>query len=196
MGSSSFQIDLTEVRTAARTIRRAVDDLDLATRNLEAAVQRVSAAHFGTDPLGRALQGESSGVGGLLQHQQRVVEGIRTYLRNSSKLSDNLMLMCDRHAENDAATASELRRIEGDAPSEPMQPLLAGVRAPGPEFDAVRPTPRIGTVVTDTPVTEAPTGTEPELTAYHDPDTPDLDYNRPPGPFIVGRAVGSSRREL
>ncbi|MCD0484206.1 hypothetical protein LO771_17850 [Streptacidiphilus sp. ASG 303] len=184
MSSPSFRIDLTEVRTAALTIRRAVDDLDLATRALEAAVQRVTAAHYGTDPLGRALQGEGSGVGGLPQHQEKVLQGIRHYLRNSSRLSDNLLLMCERHAENDAETAALLRRIHRGEPERPAVAAAAQTAAeplpadgPGPAL----PRPRIGTVVTDAPLPDAapepPDAPEPDLVDYQDPGQPDLHYN-------------------
>lgn len=188
MSSPSFEIDTTEVRTAAVAIRRAVDDLDVATRTLEAAVQRVAAGQYGTDPLGMALQGQGSGVGGLAQHQQRVLQGIRQYLENSAQLADNLVLMCERHAENDAETATALRRILGGTAEQPLvvaspriaaQPLLAPEAATAP----LVPTPRIGTVVTDglpAQPSEPAVPADLQEPGYHDPGQPDLHYNDRP----------------
>jgi hypothetical protein len=199
VSGKSFRIDVPEVRSAAHSIRRAVDDLDLATRNLEAAVRRVSGAHYGADPLGRALQGEGSGVGGLAQHQERVLQGIRKYLDNSSQMSDNLLLMCEQHAQNDAETAARLRRILETAQREPTvtaSPMIDRtvatsprhvVRGPlevtdvGPGPIATRPL-HIGTTVPTEPA-------EPLLTSYHDPDQPDLQYNDRAGAYRSERPV-------
>ncbi|WP_055588788.1 hypothetical protein [Peterkaempfera griseoplana] len=223
MSSPSFEIDTTEVRAAAVGIRRAVDDLDQATRTLEAAVQRVTGAHYGTDPLGMSLQGQGSGVGGLAQHQQRVLQGIRQYLNNSAQLADNLVLMCDRHAENDAETAAQLRRILDGGDTESLtaasprlaaEPVLAPLTAATPQLPL---RPRIGTVVTQAqpleplqplhaslplePLEPLQQGVPVELQepGYHDPDQPDLDYNDRPNRGDVERPTaggGGSHRML
>jgi len=113
MSSGSFWIDLQEVEAAARKIESIVRELESDTARVETAVLRVPLTAYGTDQLGTALLGGGSGVGGLVEHQQLAIEGIRRYLRNSAAMAENLMLMCRRHRETDGANAAEFR--DGDA---------------------------------------------------------------------------------
>ncbi|WP_377273846.1 hypothetical protein [Peterkaempfera sp. SMS 1(5)a] len=144
MSSESFQVDLNEVSNSADVIRRAVEELAQATSTLQAAMQRVTEAHLGHDAVGRVLKGESSGIGGITQHQDRVIKGIRDYLDNSTKVSDNLLLMCRRYAESDDEVATSLKQIHSDSNTGvASSTLLNGQVVASPE-QPLRP--RIGTV--------------------------------------------------
>ncbi|MFI6850119.1 hypothetical protein OG535_04480 [Kitasatospora sp. NBC_00085] len=115
MSNGEFRIDLKEVEAAARKIRSLVAELEPHTVKVETAVRGVSRAAYGTDPVGSALLGGGSGVGGLVEHQQQAVEAIRRYLRNSAAMADNLLLMCRHYREADDGHAAELLGILGGA---------------------------------------------------------------------------------
>ncbi|MCX5213453.1 hypothetical protein OG689_30010 [Kitasatospora sp. NBC_00240] len=120
MSSGSFRIEIQEVEAAARRIQAAVRELEPPAGTVGTAVGRVSRAAYGTDPLGVALLGDGRGADGLVGHQERALDGIRRYLRNSAAMAENLLLMCREYREADAGHAAELEGIlRGAAPAPP-----------------------------------------------------------------------------
>jgi ABC-type transporter Mla subunit MlaD len=183
MSGDAFQIDLDVVEASAQQIQRMLDDLQDRTARLRAVVQQITEVAYGTDPLGKALTGGSSGVGGLPQHQQQVLAGIEDYLQNTAAMAQNLLTMCQRYRATDEQHAAALRAIGGPDLQPPPEPV---------------PTPTASTVAASTvaePVTD-PGWSTPTEVAYDDPDKPDLgpDPSEPP-PFLwLGTAGGPAPR--
>ncbi|WP_371493544.1 hypothetical protein OG871_38720 [Kitasatospora sp. NBC_00374] len=141
MSSGEFRIDLQEVEAAARKIRSLVAELEPHTAEVEAAVQGVSRAEYGTESVGAALLGGGSGVGGLVEHQKQAVEGIRRYLQNSAAMADNLLLMCRHYREADDGHAAELLGILGEAGGQAAGGQAPGVQTPGVQTPGVQALP-------------------------------------------------------
>ncbi|GAA2227771.1 MULTISPECIES: hypothetical protein [Kitasatospora] len=156
MSGNSFQIDLDVVEGAAQQIQRMLEDLQAPTAKLQAVVKQITEVAYGTDPLGHALTGGTSGVGGLPQHQDEVLAGIQEYLQNSAVMAQNLLTMCQRYRETDDQQAAQLRAIGG--PDMPPAPVSAPVAPVAP----------VAAPVTD-PGWRAPTGV-----VYQDPNAPAL----------------------
>ncbi|MER8186421.1 hypothetical protein [Kitasatospora sp. NPDC094015] len=170
MAAAEFRIDLSEVETAARLIRGMVDDLEAPTNHLEAVVKQIRPSVYGTDLLGKALQGGGSSVGGLADHQEQVLTGIRAFLKNSAAMAQNLRVMCDNHRATDDLHASDLTRVLDGAGAPAAPPALpAPGAAPGPA---------------PAPVTAPGSG-------YQGAAAPELTYNTPrphdPAPHGGGR---------
>ncbi|MFG2823976.1 hypothetical protein ACGFX4_31680 [Kitasatospora sp. NPDC048365] len=207
MAGESVWIDLDEVQASAKTIMGLLKELEGPANQLEAVFKQVQASVYGTDLLGKSLQGSGSSVGGLAQHQEQVLEGIRVLMRNASAMGENLLTMAARHSSNDEQVASALSGISGTGamPASPVAmslpsgtvptlPTRVGVSLPDevataplampvgrtlPDLDPVAPPPPVAPVS----VPDAGVG-------YHDPDAPDLDYNDHPNPLFVDRPHG------
>lgn len=141
MSSGEFRIDLQEVEAAARKIRSLVAELEPHTAEVEAAVQGVSRSAYGTDPVGAALLGGGSVAGGLVEHQQQAVEGIRRYLRNSAAMADNLLLMCRHYREADDGHAAELLGILGESGGQSPGGQAPGAQVPDGRVPGVQALP-------------------------------------------------------
>ena len=127
MAEESVYIDLDEVQSSAKAIMGLLKELEGPANQLEAAVKQVQDSVYGADVLGKSLQGSGSSVGGLGQHQEQVLAGIRVLMQNATAMGDNLLTMAARHEANDQLHAAELTRIGGTAttPAAPGQ-LFAG----------------------------------------------------------------------
>ncbi|BAJ31810.1 MULTISPECIES: hypothetical protein [Kitasatospora] len=189
MADDTVWIDLDEVDAAAKKIIGLLAELNGPANKLEAAVKQVQASVYGTDLLGKALQGAGSSVGGLAQHQEQVLEGIRTLLRNATAVGENLQSMVARHRANDDAQAAALGVIT-DTGTMPTDPELASARsapagdsvagpAGGPVSVGVLPVSLPDAPLPDAPPPLAPIGSTDPGVDYHDPDAPTLDYNHP-----------------
>ncbi|MFJ1751794.1 WXG100 family type VII secretion target [Kitasatospora sp. NPDC088134] len=186
MAGDSVWIDLDEVDAAAKLIMDLLEELEGPANQLEAKIKQVQASVYGTDLLGKSLQGGGSSVGGLAQHQEQVLAGIRTLMQNATAMGQNLKTMADSHRSNDEARATEIGRIT-DTGAMPADPNLAGLRIGTvesvPATPLTRPDAPLGPVVTgDDPPVPPPApvvtiGTTNPGGGYHDPDAPDLDYN-------------------
>ncbi|MFJ4674418.1 MULTISPECIES: hypothetical protein [unclassified Kitasatospora] len=137
-------IDLDEVEAAAKKIMGLLDELNGPANKLEAAVKQVQESVYGTDLLGKALLGGSSSVGGLAQHQEQVLAGIRTLMQNATAVGENLQSMVARHRANDDEQAAVIGRIT-DTGAMPTDPQL-----PGALSSTVGTTP-VGTVPASLP---------------------------------------------
>ncbi|RAJ41845.1 hypothetical protein K353_02956 [Kitasatospora sp. SolWspMP-SS2h] len=137
-------IDLDEVDAAAKKIMGLLDELNGPANKLEAAVKQVQESVYGTDLLGKALLGGSSSVGGLAQHQEQVLAGIRTLMQNATAVGENLQSMVARHRANDDEQATAIGRIT-DTGAMPTDPQL-----PGALSSTVGTTP-VGTVPASLP---------------------------------------------
>ena len=111
MADESVWIDLDEVQSSAKAILGLLKELEGPANQLEAAVKQVQESVYGADLLGKSLQGSGSSVGGLGQHQEQVLAGIRILMQNASAMGDNLAIMAARHEANDQQHAAELARI-------------------------------------------------------------------------------------
>ncbi|MFD8595251.1 WXG100 family type VII secretion target [Kitasatospora sp. NPDC059646] len=183
MADETVWIDLDEVESAAKTIMGLLKELEGPANRLEAKVKQVEDSVYGTDLVGKALQGAGSSVGGLGKHQEQVLAGIRTLIQNATAMGQNLQAMAARHRANDEQHGAEIGRIsaDGDMPADPRLPgnLSAPVGTvpaslPGvPDEPSVdpRPTPP------PPPAPVAPIGDTDTDTDYHRPDAPTLDYN-------------------
>ncbi|RKE22227.1 WXG100 family type VII secretion target [Streptomyces sp. TLI_171] len=128
MADETVWIDLDEVEAAAKKIMNLLDELNGPANQLEAKIKQVQESVYGTDLLGKALMGGSSSVGGLAQHQEQVLAGIRTLIQNATAVGENLQTMAARHRANDEAHATELGRIT-DTGAMPADPALASLPA-------------------------------------------------------------------
>ncbi|KDN82105.1 hypothetical protein KCH_61210 [Kitasatospora cheerisanensis KCTC 2395] len=124
MADETVWIDLDEVESAAKTIMGLLKELEGPANRLEAKVKQVEASVYGTDLVGKALQGAGSSVGGLGKHQEQVLAGIRTLMQNATAMGQNLQSMAARHRANDEQHGSEIGRIaaDGDMPADPRLP--------------------------------------------------------------------------
>lgn len=188
MANTSFRIDLTEVETAAKLIRSMLDDLETPTNHLEAVVKQIQASVYGSDLLGKALQGGGSSVGGLAQHQEQVLAGIRQYMQNSAAMAQNLLVMVERHRATDDLQATELMRILDGSPASasptPVRtsaPLISTVPVhstiPVHTIPATAPT---APVVPDAVPVPAPAPVAAPDPGFQAPPPPNLHYNTPP----------------
>ncbi|WP_405009657.1 WXG100 family type VII secretion target [Kitasatospora sp. NBC_01539] len=130
MADQTVWIDLGEVEAAAKKILGLLGELKGPANKLSAAVKQVQESVYGTDLLGKALQGSGSSVGGLAQHQEQVLEGIRTLLQNATAVGENLQSMVARHRTNDDEHATSIGRI-ADTGTMPVGPQLAGLTTGG-----------------------------------------------------------------
>ncbi len=168
MAEESVWIDLDEVQSSAKTILGLLKELEGPANQLEAAVKQVQESVYGAELLGKSLQGSSSSVGGLGQHQEQVLAGIRVLLQNATAMGDNLVTMAARHEANDYQHAAELARISG-----------TGTMSADPVVDSItRPAPIASVSVPDAGV------------GYHTPDAPELTYNDNPDPLVEYYAAG------
>ncbi|GJF33973.1 hypothetical protein KNE206_66730 [Kitasatospora sp. NE20-6] len=125
MADETVWIDLGEVESAAKKILGLLDELKGPANRLEARVKQVQESVYGTDLVGKALQGGSSSVGGLAQHQEQVLAGIRVLIQNATAVGENLRTMAARHRANDGQQATALGGIT-DTGTLPTGPHLAG----------------------------------------------------------------------
>ncbi|AUG76706.1 hypothetical protein CFP65_1832 [Kitasatospora sp. MMS16-BH015] len=171
MAGDSFHIDLDEVESAAKQIRSMLDDLEDPTNHLEAVIKQIKASVYGTDLLGKTLTGGSSSVGGVADHQEQALAGIRTYLTNSAQMAANLLQMVESHRATDGQNSDELHGLikDGGSGSKPVPPP-APISAPAPG---------------------------PQDPGYVAPPPPKLDYNHP-NPLLnrPGVGGGGSHREI
>ncbi|MFC8450366.1 hypothetical protein [Kitasatospora sp. NPDC057223] len=130
MADESVWIDLDEVQSSAKTILRLLKELEGPANQLEAAVKQVQDSVYGADLLGKSLQGSGSSIGGLGQHQEQVMAGIRVLMQNATAMGDNLAIMAARHEANDQQHAAELARI-GESGTVAAVPGLAGLPSGG-----------------------------------------------------------------
>ncbi|MGK4579000.1 hypothetical protein [Kitasatospora sp. HPMI-4] len=176
MAGDSVWIDLDEVEAAAKSIRGMLEELTGPANHLEAVAKQVKATVYGTDLLGKALQGGSSSVGGLAEHQEQVLAGIRTFLQNSEAMAQNLLTMCQSHRANDELHAADLNRVHPGSAAPPAGPIA-------PVSGAAEPS-RMPSEPATPPVSAPAPAAE---TSYHNPQAPTLDYDKPapkpePGP--------------
>ncbi|WP_033219566.1 WXG100 family type VII secretion target [Kitasatospora phosalacinea] len=127
MADETVWIDLDEVEAAAKKILGLLDELNGPANKLAAKVKQVQESVYGTDLVGKAIQGGSSSVGGLAQHQQQVLEGIQALIQNATAVGENLRTMAARHRANDEQQATGLGGIT-DTGAMPSDPQLAGLR--------------------------------------------------------------------
>ncbi|MER5639671.1 hypothetical protein ABT095_22265 [Kitasatospora sp. NPDC002227] len=168
--AGAFQIDLGEVESAAKLIRSMLDDLEEPTNHLESVVKQVQKSVYGTDLLGKALTGGSSSVGGVAEHQQQVLEGIRAYLTNSAAMAANLLKMVESHRLTDDQNSQDLNQILKDGGTPPS----------GGPGGSPGPTPPPAPAPTPPPPAPAPApASDP---GYVPPPAPTLDYNHPKPP--------------
>ncbi|MEU3496740.1 hypothetical protein [Kitasatospora cineracea] len=111
MADETVWIDLDEVEAASKKIMGLLDELNGPANKLEAAVKQVQESVYGTDLLGKALLGGSSSVGGLAQHQEQVLAGIRTLMQNATAVGENLQTMVARHRANDDEQAAAMGQV-------------------------------------------------------------------------------------
>ncbi|WP_371483617.1 hypothetical protein [Kitasatospora sp. NBC_00315] len=197
MAEESVYIDLDEVQSSAKTILGLLKELEGPANQLEAAVKQVQASVYGVDLLGKSLQGSGSSVGGLGQHQEQVMAGIRVLMQNATAMGENLVAMAARHEANDQQHAAELTRI-GATGTTPAAPVLAGLPTAGqvhlPTAAQVHlPTPGVLTPRHYEGTTLAPLGEPDRISAVPTvpglrPDgfhsaTPDLDPITRPAPI-------------
>ncbi|MFC8718560.1 WXG100 family type VII secretion target [Kitasatospora sp. NPDC057198] len=126
MADETVWIDLDEVEAAAKKILGLLDELSGPANQLEAKVKQVKETVYGTDLVGKAIQGGSSSVGGLADHQEQVLQGIRTLIQNATAVGENLQSMAARHRANDEQQATALGGVMGDG-TMPAGPRLAGL---------------------------------------------------------------------
>ncbi|AUG76711.1 hypothetical protein CFP65_1837 [Kitasatospora sp. MMS16-BH015] len=181
MAGASFQIDLDEVESAAKLIRSMLDDLEEPTNHLEAVVKQVKPTVYGADLLGDALVGKTSALGGVGDHQQQVLEGIRTFLTTSGIVAANLLKMAQSHRDTDDQNSQDLHKILRDGGTPPVGGQVT------PPVPAPAPTPAPA---------PAPAPTDP---GYVAPKAPTLDYNHPVPPVErppAGGGGGPHRSEI
>ncbi|MEV4556783.1 hypothetical protein AB0K51_07265 [Kitasatospora sp. NPDC049285] len=215
MADETVWIDLDEVQSSAKTIMGLLKELEGPANQLEAAVKQVQASVYGTDLLGKSLQGGGSSVGGLAQHQEQVMAGIRVLMQNATAMGENLLTMAARHEANDEQQASELTRIS-DTGAMPLSPVVAGLPAgtvsatpqtlqpahlaqpdevaemsprlrPMEEVPAERGTPAVDPITPPAPI--GPVSVPDAGVDYHDPNAPELHYNDNPNPLFVDTTV-------
>jgi len=163
------RIELDVVEASAKQIQGLLDDLEAPAARLEAAVRQIRPSVYGTDALGRALSGSSSSVGGLADHQQQVLQGIRQFLQNSAKLADNLQTVCRNHRATDEQQATALQAITGVSAT----PVTGTVQAVPASMTTARTAPVVNAPASSPP---APDPAEP---LYQTPAAPTLEYNHP-----------------
>ncbi|GAA2102117.1 hypothetical protein GCM10009759_36390 [Kitasatospora saccharophila] len=124
MADETVWIDLDEVEAAAKKILGLLDELTGPANQLAAKVKQVQATVYGTDQVGKAIQGGSSSVGGLAEHQEQVLQGIGVLIQNATAVGQNLQSMAARHRANEDQQATALGGIMGDG-TMPAGPGLA-----------------------------------------------------------------------
>ncbi|MGW4805409.1 WXG100 family type VII secretion target [Kitasatospora sp. NPDC004272] len=124
MADETVWIDLDEVEAAAKKILGLLDELTGPANQLAAKVKQVQATVYGTDLVGKAIQGGSSSVGGLAEHQEQVLQGIGVLIQNATAVGQNLQSMAARHRANDDQQATMLGGIT-DTGTMPAGPSLA-----------------------------------------------------------------------
>ncbi|MEV7216243.1 hypothetical protein AB0O31_24530 [Kitasatospora cineracea] len=222
MADETVWIDLDEVEAASKKIMGLLDELNGPANKLEAAVKQVQESVYGTDLLGKALLGGSSSVGGLAQHQEQVLEGIRTLMQNATAVGENLQTMVARHRANDDEQAAAMGQvIPAGTPSAPVGQTTTGVmpaslplapRLPLLEPDTVEAVPAslplapMRPLLEPDPVPEptpppppapiTPIGSTDPGVGYHDPDAPELDYNHPNPLLRPGYGGGAGPRVI
>ncbi len=141
MADETVWIDLDEVEAASKKIMGLLDELNGPANKLEAAVKQVQESVYGTDLLGKALLGGSSSVGGLAQHQEQVLAGIRTLMQNATAVGENLQTMVARHRANDDQQAAAMGQVipTGTA-SGPLDPTSARAMADSTPLGPLLPT--------------------------------------------------------
>ncbi|MDR3033894.1 MAG: hypothetical protein LBV78_12450 [Kitasatospora sp.] len=222
MADETVWIDLDEVEAASKKIMGLLDELNGPANKLEAAVKQVQESVYGTDLLGKALLGGSSSVGGLAQHQEQVLAGIRTLMQNATAVGENLQSMVARHRANDEEQAAAMGQvIPAGTPSAPVGQAPTGTmpaslplapRLPLLEPDTVDAVPAslplapLRPLLEPDPVTEptpppppapiTPIGNTDPGVGYHDPDAPELDYNHPNPLMRPGYGGGAGPRMI
>ncbi|GLW67774.1 hypothetical protein Kpho02_00730 [Kitasatospora phosalacinea] len=126
MADATVWIDLDEVEAAAKKILGLLDELSGPANQLAAKVKQVKETVYGTDLVGKAIQGGSSSVGGIAEHQEQVLQGIQVLIQNATAVGENLQSMVARHRANDEQQAAALGTITGDG-TMPAGPALAGL---------------------------------------------------------------------
>ncbi|MFF4338923.1 hypothetical protein ACFY00_03155 [Kitasatospora sp. NPDC001540] len=126
MADATVWIDLDEVEAAAKKILGLLDELSGPANQLAAKVKQVKETVYGTDLIGKAIQGGSSSVGGLAEHQEQVLQGIQVLIQNATAVGENLQSMVARHRANDDQQAAALGTLMGDG-TMPAGPGLAGL---------------------------------------------------------------------
>ena len=194
MAEESVWIDLDEVQSSAKAIMGLLKELEGPANQLEAAVKQVQESVYGAELLGKSLQGSSSSVGGLGQHQEQVMAGIRVLMQNATAMGDNLLAMAARHEANDQLHAAELTRIGGTATT-PALPVVAGM--PSGAESPLRPLllpdsdqpaiPAVEPITPPRPIT--PVSVPDAGVGYHDPAAPELHYNDNPDPLYESTVV-------
>ncbi|GLW53609.1 hypothetical protein [Kitasatospora phosalacinea] len=124
MADKTVWIDLDEVEAAAKKILGLLDELNGPANQLAAKVKQVKETVYGTDLVGKAIQGGSSSVGGIAEHQEQVLEGIRVLIQNATAVGENLQSMVARHRANDDQQAAALGGVMGTG-TMPAGPGLA-----------------------------------------------------------------------
>ncbi|MFE1320400.1 hypothetical protein [Kitasatospora phosalacinea] len=128
MADGTVWIDLDEVEAAAKKILGLLDELSGPANRLKAKVKQVKETVYGTDLVGKAIQGGSSSVGGIAEHQDQVLEGIQVLLQNANAVGRNLQSMVARHRANDDQQATVLGAIT-DSGTMPAGPSLASAES-------------------------------------------------------------------
>ncbi|MFB7948521.1 hypothetical protein ACFC6L_26790 [Kitasatospora phosalacinea] len=128
MADGTVWIDLDEVEAAAKKILGLLDELRGPANRLKAKVAQVKETVYGTDLVGKAIQGGSSSVGGIAEHQDQVLEGIQVLIQNATAVGENLQSMVARHRANDDQQATALGGITGTG-TVPAGPSLASLPA-------------------------------------------------------------------
>ncbi|WP_441246579.1 hypothetical protein [Kitasatospora sp. McL0602] len=180
MASSSFRIDFAEVEAASKLIHNMLADLEEPANRLEAVVKQVQKSVYGTDLLGKSLTGGTSSVGGVGEHQDQVLAGIRAYIANTTVMAQNLQHIVDTHRSNDDEQATELHGILKDNGT----PQTPGATRTG----TITPAVTVGV-----PATPA---TPPQTPDFTPPPPPKLDYNPPKPPPVDRPPVGGGRHPL
>ncbi|MFE2345600.1 hypothetical protein ACFVT9_01080 [Kitasatospora cineracea] len=222
MADETVWIDLDEVEAASKKIMGLLDELNGPANKLEAAVKQVQESVYGTDLLGKALLGGSSSVGGLAQHQEQVLAGIRTLMQNATAVGENLQTMVARHRANDDEQAAAMGQViptgtlsapVGQAPTGAVPASLPlAPRLPLLEPDTVDAVPAslpdapLRPLLEPDPVPEptpppppapiTPIGNTDPGVGYHDPDAPELDYNHPNPLLRPGYGGGAGPRMI
>ncbi|MGW4813702.1 hypothetical protein ACWEPB_18975 [Kitasatospora cineracea] len=222
MADETVWIDLDEVEAASKKIMGLLDELSGPANKLEAAVKQVQESVYGTDLLGKALLGGSSSVGGLAQHQEQVLAGIRTLMQNATAVGENLQTMVARHRANDDEQAAAMGQViptgtlsapVGQAPTgavpaslplAPRLPLLepdtvGAVPASLPDAPLrplLEPDPVPEPTPPPPPAPITPIGNTDPGVGYHDPDAPELDYNHPNPLLRPGYGGGAGPRMI
>ncbi|MFD7734140.1 hypothetical protein ACFV6F_27635 [Kitasatospora phosalacinea] len=148
MADGTVWIDLDEVEAAAKKILGLLDELSGPANQLAAKVKQVKETVYGTDLVGKAIQGGSSSVGGIAEHQDQVLQGIQVLIQNATAVGENLQSMVARHRANDDQQATALGSIT-DTGTMPTGPSLASAGSYLPAGTSAPTAEHLATPLTD-----------------------------------------------